>query len=74
MEFLILKCNSCGKEQIRSKYFTFTGHRHGEGWEYVCDNCRGPVTMRLFDLSTVPLLATGMALDGRMSVTTAEGI
>lgn len=42
-EFVKIHCPKCGESKTVEKYCPFTGHMHGNGWTYTCQNCGQPM-------------------------------
>ena len=35
-----MKCLTCGETLLLDEYSSYTGIRHGRGWNYKCPNCQ----------------------------------
>jgi hypothetical protein len=42
-ELVKLSCTLCGHTEDMARHCPLTGHHYGEGFEYVCPICRGPM-------------------------------
>lgn len=43
---IVMVCTTCGEEVEVPEYCPYTGMTYGEGWVYVCNQCRGHLEVK----------------------------